>query len=99
MSEFNLEEFDPEEVENYIAGDIPVDTGRILIVDPCHIPVDLLMELQERGLGVVFGTPYGDGWIHAYSFDHELMVVPEIAMDALAFEEEIPEGCWKDASE
>lgn len=47
-------------------GAIPVDTGRILLVDPTHIPDDLLRKLttpNEFGVtvGIMVGTPDGDG--------------------------------------
>jgi len=81
--------------EIYASGDIPVDSGRILIVDPCHIPADLLIELQERGLGTVFVTPYGDGWMNVLSVDQDLIVVPSIAMEAVVNGETPPEGNWR----
>ena len=48
-------------------GDVPVDSGHLLIVDPCHLPPDLVARLtrpNEHGvtLGVVVSTPSGDGF-------------------------------------
>jgi hypothetical protein len=48
-------------------GRIPVDSGHLLIVDPAHLPADLLRRLvQPNEFGVraalQIATPSGDGW-------------------------------------
>lgn len=47
---------------------IPVDSGHLLIVDPCHIPAALLRELIETGLATVVSTG-GDGLFTALYTD------------------------------
>jgi hypothetical protein len=47
-------------------GQVPIDSGRLLLVDPCHIPDDLLATLttpNEYGVvvGVMLAVPGGDG--------------------------------------
>jgi hypothetical protein len=47
-------------------GEIPVDTGRVLLVDPCHLPPDLVERLTSPNpygvtVAAVVNTPHGDG--------------------------------------
>lgn len=48
-------------------GDVPVDSGRLLIVDPCHLPPDLVHHLTRPNAcgvttAVLVSTPSGDGF-------------------------------------
>jgi hypothetical protein len=67
--------FDPRETlavwaqEGDDADDaVPVDTGRVLIVDPCHLPDSLVrslttpLEHDTPAPAVLVPTPFGDGW-------------------------------------
>ncbi|WP_225753969.1 hypothetical protein [Actinotalea sp. Marseille-Q4924] len=47
-------------------GDVPVDSGHLLIVDPCHLPPDLVASLtrpNRHGVtaAALVATPSGDG--------------------------------------
>lgn len=51
---------------------VPVDSGNLLIVDPCHIDAGTLAAItqpNEYGVtaGVVVSTPAGDGWVGLYN--------------------------------
>lgn len=46
---------------------VPVDSGLLLTVDPCHLPVEVLRALvtpDKDGVarGVITNAPGGDGW-------------------------------------
>ena len=48
-------------------GDVPVDSGHLLIVDPCHLPSDLVARLTRPNphgvtAAVLVATPSGDGF-------------------------------------
>jgi hypothetical protein len=67
----------PDVVE---CGSIPVDSGMILVVDPCNIPKDLLRKLttpNEHGVTVaaLVNTPAGDGWYPVVGEDGALLIV------------------------
>ncbi|MBG6067863.1 zinc finger domain-containing protein [Micromonospora ureilytica] len=54
-------------------GAVPVDSGHLLIVDPCHLPpalVDALTRPNRYGvtLAVMLETPSGDGMFDVFSF-------------------------------
>ena len=68
---------------------IPVDTGRILLVDPCHLEDDMLtvlLEKQANGvtLGVIVDTAH-DGWFAVVNEDGPLHFVTsfEVVMEPL----------------
>lgn len=49
-----------------IIGEVPVDAGMLLVVDPCHLPPDVLKQLVTPNkygvtLAVMVKTPFGDG--------------------------------------
>lgn len=59
----------PVEVEH---GSVPVDSGRLLIIDPCNLPADLVAQVTTPNaygvtVGVLVGTPTGDGWYPVWS--------------------------------
>jgi hypothetical protein len=65
--------------ESIYLGTVPVDSGRVLLVDACHLPEDLLRALttpneHDVTLGVLAATPYGDGLFHIDSYKGMLIV-------------------------
>lgn len=67
-------EWDTEFVMEAAADDtpVPVDSGCLLLVDPCHVPFALLRELIDAGLATVVPTG-GDG-----------LFLPQLVYDPLA---------------
>lgn len=68
-------------------GDVLIDSGHILIVDPCHLPSALLAQLtqpNEHGvpLGIVARTPSGGGAYTVSGHIGELVIVdPNVDFD------------------
>lgn len=61
-------------------GDVPVDSGRLLVVDPCHLPegqVAALTAMNSRGVrrAVAVATPSGDGFYPVLGEEGALVVL------------------------
>ena len=56
------------EDEPYVVDGVAIDSGTLLLVDPCHIPAEVLAAIltpNDHGVtaGFTVWTPGGDGWI------------------------------------
>ncbi|SIR12931.1 hypothetical protein [Micromonospora avicenniae] len=82
-------------------GRVPVDSGRLLVVDPCHLPPELVARLtrpNEHGttLAAIVGTPHGDGWYPVVGEPGALAILdPHHDYDS---EPEDGDGGWKAAT-
>lgn len=76
-------------------GSVLVDSGHLLIVDPCHLPPDLLQTLSTPNAygytpAVVVQTPMGDGLYEVQGRPGCLEVVDPYAEPG----DEDPSGGW-----
>ena len=67
----------PQPIEH---GRVPVDSGQLLIVDPTHLPADLVRRLvrsNEFGVRVALqiDTPSGDGWYDVVGEEGALVIL------------------------
>lgn len=79
MTTDNPEDFEVEHFEDEHLGDVPVDSGTLLIVDPCHLPPEVLEAIARPNrhgvtLATVVATPLGDGMYGVYSTPEGLVV-------------------------
>lgn len=69
-----------------VLGEIPVDSGRVLLVDPCHLPPDLVERLTSPNpygvtVAAVVDTPTGDGLYPVVSEPGALVVLDPYSGD------------------
>jgi hypothetical protein len=96
----NTQPVEPSSPVDYFAecGRVPVDSGHILIVDPCNIPPDVLHAITSPNaagitVAVVVQTPSGDGSYPVDGSPGSLTVYDPYACDD-ADDDPRPGGGW-----
>lgn len=70
-------------------GRVPVDSGRLLILDPRHLPTEVVSALTtpcEHGVsaGIVVATPAANSLLAVAGFDGDLVIFDPYADEVLA---------------